>query len=97
MEPDLPHFFLQYWAEILSWVGTFILIVRGLPQAVRSFQDGHSKGLSPYMLWLWLLGSFLVLPHLLLAGDLSAGIVYMTNIAFVGIMLKYTYFPRKQE
>jgi uncharacterized protein with PQ loop repeat len=85
------------WYGVCSWIGTIILILRVMPQAFRSWVDGHSNGLSPAMLWLWLLGSSLVLPHLILLEDFSAGIVYFTNIFFVCIMLKYSYFPRKKE
>ncbi len=82
---------------ILSWLGTLILVFRGYPQALKSFREGHSKGLSSAMLWLWLLGSALLLPHLFLVQDLAVAAIYMANIVFVVVMLKYLYWPRKND
>lgn len=92
---EMPTGLTESCLEFLSWIGTFVLIIRGLPQAVRSWKEGHSNGLSGQMLWLWLIGSFLVLPHLILMEDYSSGIVYCANITFVLIILKFFYFPRK--
>lgn len=90
------HLF-SWGTVILSWIGTLILVLRGYPQAVKSIKDGHSDGLTPAMLWYWLLGSFLVLPHLILMGDFAVATIYVSNIFFVLIMIKYYYWPRKDS
>ncbi len=84
-------------ALICSWLGTLVLVSRGLPQAIKSIRDGNSEGLSPHMLWLWLLGSFLVIPNLLVTYNLALIMVYLANIIVILIMLKYFYFPRKEK
>lgn len=88
---------LEQLALLCSWLGTFILVTRGLPQALKSWRDGHSRGLSAQMLWLWLLGSILVLPHLLLLYNVALILVYCANIVFILVMLKYFYFPRESQ
>ena len=80
--------------EALAWFGTLILVVRGLPQAYRSWRQGHSTGLSPAMLWLWFVGSVLMLPYAIGNLDGPVTIVYGSNVLFVGIMVWYKYFPR---
>lgn len=79
---------------IFSWVGALILLFRALPQAYKSWKEGHSNGLAPSMLWLWLIGSFCLLPHLLSKGDWATAIIYFSNIFAVIIMGKFFYFPR---
>lgn len=92
--PDIPGD-MESWAWIASWFGTTILVIRGLPQAYKSWVDGHSRGLSQAMLWLWFLGSALLLPHLILQWEVLLITVYVANILCILVMLKYFYFPRR--
>lgn len=92
--PEIPMD-LESSAWLASWVGTIILVIRGLPQSYKSWKDGHSKGLSAAMLWLWLMGSSLLLPHLFLNQEWLLSSVYIANIFCVCVMLKYFYFPRR--
>ena len=92
--PEIPGD-METWTWIASWCGTIILIIRGIPQAYKSWADGHSKGLSQSMLWLWFMGSSLIIPHLLLHQEGLLLSVYIANILCIIVMLKYFYFPRK--
>lgn len=92
--PEIPGD-MATWTWLASWCGTIILIIRGLPQAYKSWTDGHSNGLSQAMLWLWFLGSALLLPHLILQKEVLLMSVYIANILCILVMLKYFYFPRK--
>ena len=42
-------------ANVLGWIGSLFFAACGLPQAIKSYRDGHSDGLA----WLFLVGWFL--------------------------------------
>jgi len=88
---------LATYFEAIAWLGTFILLLRGIPQAYRCWNQGHSNGLSPSMLWLWLSGSLCMIPNGISHMDGPVIVVYSTNVLFVGIMLWYKYFPRRAD
>ena len=92
--PEIPMD-LESLSWMASWAGTFILVIRGMPQSFKSWKDGHSKGLSAAMLWLWFAGSSLLLPHLFLHQEWLLVSVYVANILCIFVMLKYFYFPRR--
>jgi uncharacterized protein with PQ loop repeat len=88
---------LENLVNFFSWIGAFILFFRALPQAFKSWKDGHSDGLSPSMLWLWLIGSCFILPHLLYQQDWATSIIYFSNVFAVFIMIWFLYYPQKNK
>jgi membrane protein implicated in regulation of membrane protease activity len=74
-----------------------LLVMRGVPQAYKSYKEGHSEGLSPSMLWLWLGGSICIIPQIIVTFNAPLIAVYFANIIFVSIMLRYLYWPRSQN
>lgn len=51
--------------EILGFLGSFFLGVHSIPQAWKSFKDGHSDGLSHGLVWLWVLGEIFMTLYVL--------------------------------
>ncbi len=72
-----------------------LLLVCSLPQAIMSYRNGHSRGLSGYMIWLWGLGMMFSLIYFIETVQLPAIINYSFNLVVWGVIAKYYHFPRK--
>lgn len=79
----------------LAWMGQMLLLVCSLPQAIMSIKNGHSRGLSVYMIWLWGSGMFFSFFYFLLTSQLPAAINYGFNLFVWAIIAWYFHFPRK--
>jgi len=86
-------------ADIIGWIGSICFALCGTPQAWRCVQQGHTKGISPAFLWLWLIGELCYVAGVLLQFGFVAWMMtnYMLNIACVLIMLRYLLFPRNSS
>ncbi len=82
--------------ELLGIVGSFLLSICGLPQALKAYKDGHSAGLSWTFIISWFLGEALLLIYVLLTSrDLILCVNYVFNILILIIIIKYKSFPRR--
>ena len=43
----------------IGWLGGLLLAVCAVPQAIQSYRDGHSDGITWSLLWLWGMGEVL--------------------------------------
>ena len=82
--------------EILGWIAGICSFAKSVPQAWRSFQDGHSKGLSPSSLWIWVIGLIAATIYIYDKSALPLFLSYLGNSFFLAVMLRYKYFPRKR-
>ena len=83
--------------DLIGWLGSFMLGICGLPQAIKAWRDGSAKDVSLSFLLLWLGGEFCyvfvtiskfgVVPFLLFN--------YLLNIVFISIILKFAIRPRE--
>ena len=80
--------------EIIGWVGAFLLATCGLPQAIKSWRQKHSYGLSLWFLLMWMAGEVLVLIYVLPKWHWPLIFNYTTNIVFVTIILYYKLWPK---
>jgi len=80
--------------EYAGWLGSMCLAVCGIPQAVTCYKQGHSDGISPTFLWLWVAGEVFASCYILATHNWPLIINYAVNTVVVGIILKYKYFPR---
>lgn len=82
--------------ETVGYIGAFLLAICALPQAVMSWRQGHSRGLSHGFLLSWYVGELCMLsfvietvgPH----GPLYYN--YLLNAALLTIIVKYKYWER---
>ena len=84
--------------EIIGWISSILLLLCGVPQAIKSIKDGNSSGISAAFLWLWYGGEIFGVIYIITMKDLSFPILtnYLFNVTMVTIMLFYKYFPRKE-
>lgn len=83
--------------ELLAWLGTSLIIIGGLPQAIQCWRQGHSKGLNPQMLWSWFTGSVISMPFLYQVPNGPNFAFHVGNLLLTGVMLWYMYFPRNKN
>ena len=83
--------------SIIGLIGAICFALSGLPQAIKSWKDGHSKGIAVGTVWLWLIGEAATLvytnhkyPH-----DYILLLNYLSNVILVGIIFRYKYWIRK--
>lgn len=84
--------------EGIGFVAGIAMALCGAPQAIKSYKDGHSKGISPSFAWLWLSGELGTLVYVLgtIGPDVALLINYITNIFVVLVIMKYLYLPRNK-
>lgn len=84
--------------EIIGWIGSIAFTFCAVPQAYKSYKDGHSDGLSLYYLLLWLIGEIFTIAYIFAKGDVPIPLVanYVGNLFVLSIILKYKFYPRKK-
>ena len=82
--------------ELVGWLGAVFLAICSFPQTIKNIKQGNATNLSPYFIWLWLLGELLTLIYVL-ADKFSWPLFfnYSLNLTFSIILLKLYYFPKK--
>ena len=83
--------------DTIGWVGNSLLAICGLPQALKSFKNGHSKGISYLFLWSWYIGEWLAFMYHLGVSDKYPQILnYVFNLVFITIVIWFRHFERKE-
>jgi uncharacterized protein with PQ loop repeat len=82
---------------IIGIIGAICFALSGLPQAIKSYKDGHSKGIATATVWLWLIGeaATLLYTYYKYTNDYILICNYLSNVILVGIIFIYKYWPRK--
>jgi len=83
--------------EISGWLGGFLLSICGIPQAYKSYKEGHSDGLDWFFFWLWFWGEVFLLIYVIPEGLLPLIINYSFNIFLPIIMIYYKWKPRYES
>jgi uncharacterized protein with PQ loop repeat len=79
--------------EILGWLGSICLALCGVPQAIMSYKDRHSHGISWGFLILWAFGELFALAYVYDKLDLPLLLNYAVNILIVGVILYFKVRP----
>ncbi len=78
---------------ILGWLGSICLALCGVPQAIMSYKDRHSHGISWGFLVLWAFGELFALAYVYDKLDLPLLLNYAVNILIVGVILYFKVRP----
>ena len=81
--------------EIVGWFGSILFAICGLPQAIQSYRDGHSRGLTWLFLITWLFGEIFTIIYIFPKKDYPLLSNYFLNLIFLVIILRYKIFERK--
>jgi uncharacterized protein with PQ loop repeat len=77
-------------------IGSICFALSGFPQAIKSWRDGHSKGIATATVWLWLIGEAgtLAYTYYNYPQDYILLLNYLSNVIMVGIIFRYKYWER---
>jgi len=76
--------------EIMGWAGAFMLGICALPQAISSYRNKDSSGISFLFLLLWLGGEVFTLVYIVnTTGQLPLIANYLFNIICLIVILRY--------
>lgn len=75
--------------ETLGWIGCVLLALCGIPQAIKSIKDKHSRGISWSFILMWTLGEVLVLGYTIALGNWPLIVNYVANVLSCGVILFY--------
>jgi uncharacterized protein with PQ loop repeat len=81
--------------ETLGYIGSIMLAICGLPQAIESFKTKSSEGLTWGFLALWFFGEIFTFAYILPKMDLPLLINYSANIIFLSVIIYFKLFPKK--
>jgi len=81
--------------EIIGYIGSIMLAICGLPQAIESYKTKSSEGLTWGFILLWLFGELFTFAYILPKMDLPLLINYSANIIFLTIIVYFKIFPKK--
>lgn len=79
--------------EIFGWLGAFFFAICALPQALKSFYEKHSHGLSWGFLILWIGGEISTAIYVWPTGDIPLLINYLGNLLLIAVIVWYKVFP----
>ena len=80
--------------ELFGWVGSILFAICALPQAIESYKQGHSKGLTWGLLLCWFFGELFTIIYVLPKMDVPLLFNYSCNMVFLLIILYFKVFPR---
>lgn len=83
--------------ELIGLIGATAFALSGVPQAIRSFKEGHSAGMAHGTIILWFSGEGAMLVYAL--GKYTSDYIlicnYLANFLVVGVIAWYKYLPRR--
>ncbi len=80
--------------ETIGWIGSILFAICGLPQAIQSIKDGHSRGLNWFFLLAWFWGEVFTIAYVLPKMDMPLLANYTANMIFLLIILRYKIWER---
>jgi uncharacterized protein with PQ loop repeat len=81
--------------EFSGWLGSALLAFCGLPQAIESYQNKNSDGLTWGFLLMWSIGEICTIIYILPKLDLPLLFNYSANVVFLSIIIYYKIFGKK--
>jgi uncharacterized protein with PQ loop repeat len=76
--------------SFIGIIGSLMLALCGLPQAIQSIKAKSSAGVNSLFLWLWGIGEILLIVYVLnTSNDLILLINYLFNVFIIGVIAYY--------
>lgn len=81
--------------EILGWIGSILLAFCALPQAIDSFKNKSSYGITWGLLLMWGFGEIFTLIYVFPMMKWALIFNYLANLLFLAVIIYYKIFPKK--
>ena len=75
--------------EFIGWIGSILFAICAIPQAIQSYKQKHSNGVSKLFLTLWLLGEIFTTIYVFPKHDIPLLFNYAVNFACVLVISYY--------
>lgn len=81
-------------STVSGWLGSLLLSICGIPQAIRCIKTGNATGMSNMFIWMWFWGEVFTLYYILSFEKVSLPLVvnYSANISSLIVIIYYKYF-----
>ena len=79
----------------IGWIGSLLLALCGLPQAIESYKTKSSEGLTWGFILMWFIGELCTFAYIIPKMDFPLLVNYSANIIFLIIIIYYKVNPRK--
>jgi uncharacterized protein with PQ loop repeat len=93
-------FILSYhhlgWVQFFGWIYSLAFALSALPQSIKSIRDGHAEGVADGTLILWSIGEIAGIIYGIGINEYPIIFNCMMNTVFVGIIVYFRLWPRKE-
>jgi len=85
--------------EYLGIIATVLFVTAMIAQALKSYRDGHANDVSHLLIWKCGLGYILMTIYVLdiFGWDWILHSSYLLQAVFLGVVIKYKYWPRSKK
>ena len=80
--------------EIIGWIGSISFAVCGIPQAWKSYKQGHSRGMDSSFLLLWFLGEACMIVYTVQFNSVQLLFNYILNFTCLLFIIKFKVYER---
>ena len=81
--------------ENIGWIGSLLLALCGLPQAIESYKTKSSEGLTWGFILMWFVGELCTFVYIIPKMDLPLLVNYSANICFLLVIIYFKIKPGK--
>ena len=81
--------------EIIGWIGSILFAICAVPQAIQSYKQKHSNGISKLFLALWFFGEVFTTVYILPKQDYPLLFNYSVNFACILVIGWYRFKPKR--
>lgn len=82
--------------ETLGFVGAIVVAVAYVPQITHLIAKHCAYGISVKAWLLWLVASFLIIPHALTSNDSVFALLQIINLIAIFFILTFSYFHQRR-
>lgn len=83
--------------ELIGWIGGICFALCAIPQAYKSWKDGHSEGITWGLLILWIVGEVFSLVYVWPTQKWPLIVNYASALLWTSIITWYKIFSRGEE
>lgn len=87
--------FTNEFLFLFGWLGSILLAFCGLPQAIESYKNKCSIGVTWGLIIMWFFGELFTFIYIFPKLDMPLLFNYSINILFISVIGYYKLFPKK--
>lgn len=88
---------MDLFLQVCGWIGSFAYAISAMPQAYTSIRQGHSDGINPWFMILWVIGAvgsmIFISPNIM--ENLPLALNFICGGLSASIVLFYCFHRRK--